>query len=38
MTEEIKKPYVTSYLKEKKIYDDKLKRYYEKYPDLKPKG
>ena len=38
MSEESKKSYVMSYLKEKKVFDEKLAKYYEKYPDLKPEG
>ena len=38
MEEENKKSYVTAYLKEKRTYDEKLNKFYEKYPDLKPKG
>ena len=38
MPPEIKKPYVVAYVKEKKIFDEKLAQYYHKYPDLKPEG
>ena len=38
MTDENKKPYIATYLKSKKLYDEKLKHFYAKYPDIKPKG
>lgn len=31
-------PYITAYLKEKRIFDQKINIFYEKYPDLKPRS
>jgi hypothetical protein len=38
MDDKTKKPYVQGYLAEKNLYDEKLGKYYEKYPDLRPKA
>ena len=31
-------PYVTTYLKSKRIYDEEINKFYAQYPDLKPKA